>query len=92
MVHKMYNTSALWPFSSMYGLNRHHTTIKFTANWSAKDVTFLDTLPGKWPYPSMHGLRDVLCVPQNVLCVHSFTMRTRFLYTSERMLCLQSRW
>ena len=24
-------------------LNRHHTTIKFTANWSAEKVTFFDT-------------------------------------------------
>lgn len=24
-------------------LNHHHTTIKFTTNWSAKDVLFLDT-------------------------------------------------
>ena len=24
-------------------LNRHHPTIKFTASWSANEVTFLDT-------------------------------------------------
>ena len=26
--------------------NRHHPTIKFTASWSAKDVTFLDARGG----------------------------------------------